>query len=275
VRIEKKLDFGEVQGLRVGYAPIGKPLISVIFYYVDGLLIDTGAYNTRASLKRFIQANPVNQVALTHYHEDHAGNASFLEKSLAIPVYGHPETASFLKSHVALKPYEHYMFGRLEKANITHLPEVIETEKYSFHPVHTPGHSIDHVIYHEPNEGWVFSGDLFLGANIKFFRKDEDILQTINSLEKTIALDFDSLFCGHNPKMDDPKFYLSAKLEQLLLLMDEVKQLTKLGLPEREILKTLRAGKEVNLASLITLGDVSYKNMIISAIDATRIKTKV
>jgi len=179
VRIEKKLSFDDVQGIRVGYAPIGKPLISVIFYYIDGLLIDTVSYNTRPSLQRFILTNPMDQLALTHYHEDHAGNADFLEKKLSVPVYGHP--------------------------------------------VHTPGHSIDHVIYHDRDQGWVFSVDLFLGANIKFFRKDEDILQTINSLEKTITLDFDRLFCGHNPKMDDPKSYLGAKLEQLLLLMDEVK----------------------------------------------------
>ena len=33
------------------------------------------------------------------------------------------------------------MFGRLEKANITPLPEVIETEKYKLYPVHTPEHS--------------------------------------------------------------------------------------------------------------------------------------
>jgi len=268
VRIEEKLDFGNVVGMRVGYAPIGKPLISVIFYHIDGLLIDTGAYNTRPSLQRFVQTNRINQVALTHYHEDHAGNAGFLEKTLSIPVYGHPATVSALKSNVSLKPYEYYMFGRLEKANITPLPEVIETEKYKLHPIHTPGHSKDHVIYHERNEGWVFSGDLFLGAKIRFFRKDEDILSTIRSLQKTIALDFDFLFCGHNPKMNQPKTYLEAKLDQLLRLMHEVESLINEGVTDKEILRRLSKGKEVILAGMITLGDVSYKHMITSAIAA-------
>jgi len=270
VRIEEKLDFGNVTGMRVGYAPLGKPLISVIFYYIDGLLIDTGAYNTRPSLQKFIQYNHVNQVALTHYHEDHAGNAGFLEKTLAVPVYGHSATVLALQKNVALKPYEYYMFGRLEKANITPLPKVIETDKYQFYPVHTPGHSIDHVIYHERNEGWVFSGDLFLGSRIKFFRKDEDIVQTIDSLKKTIDLDFDSLFCGHNPKMNQPKSHLGAKLEQLLLLMNEVEKSIYEGLVDKEILRRLRKGKEAHLAGIITLGDVSYKNMITSAIGAIR-----
>ncbi len=270
MRIEEKLDFGNVVGMRVGYAPIGKPLISVIFYYVDGLLIDTGAYNTRASVQRFIQSNHINQVALTHYHEDHAGNAGFLEKKLNVPVYGHLDTVAALKKNVYLKPYEYYMFGRLEKANITPLPNVIETDKFKLFPVHTPGHSKDHVIYHERNEGWVFSGDLFLGSRIKFFRKDENILLTIRSLQKTIALDFDYLFCGHNPKMSQPKKYLNAKLEQLLLLMDEVNKLFNQGLSDKEILRKLSKGNEVHLAGLITLGDVSYRHMVASAIAALR-----
>ncbi len=167
------------------------------------------------------------------------------------------------------------MFGRLEKAKITPLPKTIETDKYKLYPVHTPGHSKDHVIYHEKNEGWVFSGDLFLGSKMKFFRKDEDILQTIGSLQKVISLDFDSLFCGHNPKMSQPKTYLCSKLEQLLLLMDETKKLINKGLADKEIIRRLRKGKEVYPAILFTLGDVSYKHMISSAIYALRKNSNV
>jgi len=270
LRIEKKLDFGQVVGMRVGYAPIGKPFMSVIFYYLDGLLIDTGAYNTRASLQHFVQTHQVNQVTLTHYHEDHAGNAGFLEKTLSVPVYGHCETVAALRQNVPLNPYEYYLFGRLEKANITPLPRVIETDKYTLHPLHTPGHSKDHVIYHEQNQGWVFSGDLFLGSRIKFFRKDENIVQTIQSLRQTIALDFDKLFCGHNPKTSQPKSYLNAKLEQLVSLMDEVKHLIDAGVSDRQIIKQLCKGKEAYIAVAITLGNVSYRYMITSAIKAIR-----
>ncbi len=78
-----------MKGQKVGFSPIGKPLISVILYYVDGLLIDTGAYNTRVSLDRFIRQNPIEQVTLTLYHEDHAGNAGYLAQKLKISVDGH------------------------------------------------------------------------------------------------------------------------------------------------------------------------------------------
>ncbi len=34
--------FGEVEGIRLGYGPIGPPLMSVFMYVVDSLVIDTG-----------------------------------------------------------------------------------------------------------------------------------------------------------------------------------------------------------------------------------------
>ncbi len=63
-------------------------------------------------------------------------------------------------------------------------------KKYKLHPIHTTSHSSDHIIYHEIEQGWVFSGELFLSRKIKFFRQDEDIALTINSLKKLISLDF-------------------------------------------------------------------------------------
>ncbi len=266
MRIENALDFGVVKGLQVGYAPIGKPLVSVIFYYLDGLLIDTGAYNTRESLKRFINQNPIDQAILTHYHEDHAGNAGYLAKQLSIPIYGHKLTAIKLQKNLRLKPYEYYMFGRLEKADITRLPTQITTNQYRLQPIHTPGHSDDHMIYHERDHGWVFSGDLFLGSKIKFFRQDEDITLTIMSLQKLLRLDFDTLFCGHNPKINNPKRFIEEKLEQMLSLVSAVKYLVKSGMSNKAIIRNVSKGNEVHLAGLITLGDVSYKNMVRSAL---------
>ena len=34
--------FGEVEAIRLGYGPIGRPFMSVYLYILDGLVIDTG-----------------------------------------------------------------------------------------------------------------------------------------------------------------------------------------------------------------------------------------
>lgn len=267
MRIEQKLDFGPVTGLRMGHAPIGKPLMSVICYQLDNVLIDTGAKNARLSLLRMVDIPAVEKVYLTHYHEDHAGNAAYLKKEHGLPIFGHTLTQAALSSRTKLKPYERYMWGDLEPTDISSLEDSFASERYRFRVFHTPGHSHDHVVFLEPDQGWLFSGDMYLGTRIKYFRKDEDILQTIESLKFLTTLEFDRLFCGHNPKMQQAKIYLQRKVNHLEDIYDDVKKLKFRGWPPKKIINKLIKSKESWLAKAITCGDVSYRNMLVSAIN--------
>ena len=64
---------------------VGKTLASLFgtaipyhLYFVDGLLVDTGPRSLRREIAPFLQTLPIEQVALTHIHEDHCGLASDL-----------------------------------------------------------------------------------------------------------------------------------------------------------------------------------------------------
>ncbi len=57
MRVEQILNFGKVKRIKVGYAPTGKPIISVIVYYIDGLLIDS-----------IINRTPINFSFKLSYH---------------------------------------------------------------------------------------------------------------------------------------------------------------------------------------------------------------
>jgi glyoxylase-like metal-dependent hydrolase (beta-lactamase superfamily II) len=266
--IEERLDFDEVCGIKVGDSIFGHRLMTVIYYHIDDILIDTGPYCARKAIKNYIEQHNIARAVLTHYHEDHAGNAGLL-LSNGITVLGHEKTATKLKNKIRLKPYEHILFGKLEPAEIDLLPDVVSTKHYDLFPVHTPGHSLDHTVYHEPNRGWLFSGDQFLGRKIKYWRKDEDMHSTLQSLERVLKLDFDSLFCGHNPKLKNPKRHLESKRQQLLDLVGKVNQLSERGLSKKEILNELVKGREKRVAKWLTLGDASYKNMIEAAMDVS------
>jgi glyoxylase-like metal-dependent hydrolase (beta-lactamase superfamily II) len=265
---EEILNFGEVRGVKVGGSIFGRPLMTVIFYHIDDMLIDTGPYCARRAIKNYIEQHNIGRAVLTHYHEDHAGNAGFL-LSNGVTVFGHEKTATKLKNKILLKPYEHILFGKLEPAKIELLPDVVSTKHYDLIPIPTPGHSLDHTVYHEPNQGWLFSGDLFLGQKIKYWRKDEDMHSTLQSLDRVLKLNFDSLFCGHNPKFKNPKRFLESKKQQLLDLVDKVNQLSALGLGKQEIINELIKGKEKRIAKWLTLGDASYKNMVEAAMDVS------
>ena len=64
---KERLDFGQVQGVRVGGAAFGKPLMTVIFYYVDNILIDTGSFHTRPIINEFCDSAKISKILLTHY----------------------------------------------------------------------------------------------------------------------------------------------------------------------------------------------------------------
>lgn len=257
-----------VTGIRVGGSLIGKPLMTMIFYYLDKHLIDTASYRTRRLVDRFCDEHIVKKILLTHYHEDHSGNAGFLQKKLNIPVMGHANTADHLSRPIALKPYEHFIFGKVETARITPAPKHILLDQYQLTPIFTPGHSNDHTVYIEENRGWLFSGDLFLGPKIKYWRQDEKINDTIQSIKTVLGYEFDTIFCGHNPQFSSGKKLLKSKLDQLQSLVDEVLDLKHKGLKDKEICRTMTQGRESHLTKLITIGDVSYRNMIVAAITA-------
>lgn len=264
--ISQTLNFGPVTGFRVGAAPVGKPLMSVICYRVDDVLIDTGPGNARKLVENAVAPKSLQAIYLTHYHEDHAGNAAYLNAKFAIPVNGHELTAQTLSQTVKLKPYEKYMWGGLDRVSIAPLAERFCTSNYEFQVVHTPGHSHDHVVFLESDQGWLFSGDMYLGARIKYFRADEDIYQTVASLKLIASLDFDTLFCGHNPQLVEPRKAIQRKIDHLENIIGSVHQLRAKGMSRDEIVREALKGRESWLVKLITLGDVSYRNMILSVL---------
>lgn len=66
--------------------------MSVYSFFVDGLLIDTGSNSLAQEFQSFFKELPMEQIALTHSHEDHAGNAAWLQQQMDIPIYLHRES---------------------------------------------------------------------------------------------------------------------------------------------------------------------------------------
>jgi glyoxylase-like metal-dependent hydrolase (beta-lactamase superfamily II) len=132
-------------------------------------------------------------------------------------------------------------------------------------PVYTPGHSIDHNSYLIKNEGVLFSGDLYLGDRIKYFRSDENIGAQIDSLKKVLSYDFEVLLCGHSPKRKNGKQRIQRKLDFLQNLYGNIVSLWEKGLPEKQIFTSLNL-KENYIAKTICFGDVSLFNGVKSAI---------
>ena len=265
----KKTVFEKVEAIQLGYGPIGPPLMTVFMYIVDGLVIDTGQRNMQKEVVELLKQKKLTRILLTHHHEDHSGNAAALGVGHHIPVNAPPLAVEKMRAGFKILPYQRYVWGKAETLSVTPFASTIETDCFKFKPVHTPGHSKDHTVYLEEEKGWLFSGDLYLADRIKYFRSDENLKDQITSLKKVVEFDFEVLFCAHNPCLKDGKSRLKNKLQFLEEFYGQVERLRHNGLSEKEIVKKLDPKKD-RLVRLITMGNISFANMVRSALHGSR-----
>ena len=264
MKIVEEKRFGAVRAIKLGFGPLGPPLMCVHLFYLDGLVIDSGQRHMQKAVLELLSGSTVAKILLTHHHEDHSGNAAAISKSHNAPVFGHPVTAEKMKRRFPIKPYQRYVWGHSESAEVSPLPKIIESDGYTLVPVHCPGHSRDHIAYLEPNHGWLFSGDLFLGERIKFFRSDEVFQDQIVSIKNILAHDFEALFCAHNPCAYGGKSRLRNKLQFLEELYGDVQQMKAAGHSAKAAIRRLDH-KNDRIVKWFTMGNVSFANMVRSA----------
>ncbi|MDA8404555.1 MAG: MBL fold metallo-hydrolase, partial [Desulfobacteraceae bacterium] len=176
--------FGDVLAFRLGWSPVGRPMMTVNCYIAGGVLIDTGQPHMRDAVLPLVEDHHVTAVLLTHHHEDHSGNAAAIKEKYHLPVMGHSLTVAKMQRPYPILPYQHLMWGATKPLEMDPLDGVLEINHLQFTAIHTPGHSKDHTVFLESKHGWLFSGDIYLGDQIKYFRADEKIDDQIVSLKK-------------------------------------------------------------------------------------------
>lgn len=269
MKIRKVHDFGRVEALEVGWSPVGRPIMTAFCYRVGPVMVDTGFRHMEREVITWAGEGRPEMVLLTHHHEDHSGNGAALRQGFNLPVYAHPETVKAVRAGFRIRPYQHLIWGRCRPFEAFPVTGEIDVGRWRFIPVHTPGHSPDHTVYWVPEEGWLFSGDLYLGDRIKFFRADERIDQQILSLRRVLELEFEALWCGHRPRPGQGKRHLAAKLSFLEDLYGNVANLWNKGCSRREIMTDLGLREDWTVRCL-TLGNASMRNLVDSVIASSR-----
>ncbi|WP_022664157.1 MBL fold metallo-hydrolase [Desulfospira joergensenii] len=265
MRLFKTDTFDQIQAYELGWSLIGSPLMTVYCYVFDDVMMDTAQSHMQEEALEIASHHNIRRIYLTHYHEDHSGNAHAIKQTLDTEVYGHKITMEKMKAQCKILPYQKYMWGKAAPVNIKPVPKKIETALGEMIPVHTPGHSKDHLSYLIKDKGILFSGDLYLGTQIKYFRSDENIGDQLESLKKILSLDFQMLLCSHAPKREQGKERIKRKLDFLQNFYGNIILLWEKGIPEKQIFTSLQL-KEDYFAKFICCGDVSMFNGVRSVI---------
>ncbi|MDR5694262.1 MAG: MBL fold metallo-hydrolase [Armatimonadota bacterium] len=260
-------DQGEVIAVRMARAVLGRPLYFCYAFLVNGLLIDTGLSHVCGAFQRFLRKYHVEQVVITHHHEDHSGNA-WVANALGFLPYAHPRCVEILATGFPLQLYRHLIWGPVRPARCQPIPAKIQAGRYSFQVLHAPGHSEDMVVLLEQERGWLFSSDLFLSRRLLYLQPEEDIYQLMASLDHVLRYGFTTVFCSHRGRLDQGKEALQAKLDHLRELEAAVKDLRARGWDEEAITRRL-LGRE-GWMTWLTGGHFSKRNLIRAFLRSTR-----
>lgn len=266
MKITETSKYEEVQLYRFAYHPFAKPQLGVYLYYVDDLLIDTGQTRMSQEILKTIGSLKVQQIFVTHYHEDHSGNIALLQKHFDCPVYSSSLCAEMMKNPPPICFAQKMTWGtRPAYFDLQANDTAIHTPNFHFQIIPIPGHAQDMVALYEPHKRWLFSADLYINSYISYFLREESIQQQIESLKRVLALDFDTLFCSHNPQFKSGKNKLAEKLNFLEKFYEQVAQVYHQGLNARQIMRRLNLNEKWSVRFLSS-GDLSKLNMVQSVI---------
>ncbi|HEX9690889.1 MAG TPA: MBL fold metallo-hydrolase [Gemmatimonadales bacterium] len=254
------LEHQGIEGLRVGRFDLGISA-ACILYRVGSTVIDTGPPNQWRVVRRFLRERRVARVLITHHHEDHAGNGARCLAELGARVYLPEAGLRPAMDGFPLRAYQRVLWGAPRRFEPEPVPRQTDAgDGVRLRAIPAPGHSPDMTCYLEPERGWLFAGDLYIASKPRFMRADETVDDQIASLRSVLALDFATVFCAHRGVVVEGRRAIEAKLDYLVSLRDQVRDLHDRGHSIARITRTL-LGRETAM-SLLTMYHFSKRNLV-------------
>jgi glyoxylase-like metal-dependent hydrolase (beta-lactamase superfamily II) len=243
------------QGIVAGY--------EVSAYLVRGVLIDTGFHHVRRELVSAVEAIAPRGVIVTHWHEDHAGNAPVLAER-GIAMHMHERCESTLRARPSIRAYRHLVWGATP-------PFTAPLRSFDPAPLQVlslPGHSADHLAVWDAERRILISGDLFLGVKVRVAHASESPRTLLSSLRTAVALMPRLLLDAHRGPVPDGAEKLRAKADWLEETLGEIDRRAARGLSEHAITRAVLGREEgVGLASF---GEYSKRAFVRAALRDSR-----
>jgi glyoxylase-like metal-dependent hydrolase (beta-lactamase superfamily II) len=250
----QRLALSNWQGRAAGY--------EVSAYVMRDVLVDTGFPRVRRELVSAVRTLAPRGAIVTHWHEDHSGNAPALA-DLGIPIVMHPSCEATLRERPHVAFYRWSIWGRpqrLTAAVTTFDPAPLEI-------IATPGHTRDHQVVWDAERGIVASGDLFLGVKVRVAHEHESPSTLVASLRKVLALEPRLLLDAHRGVVENPAMVLRAKIAWMEETMGEIRRLAETGANAREIRRRVLGGE--SLVGWVSFGEYSKISLVNAVLGET------
>ncbi len=216
-----------VNGVKMGIGTISfqNVKLKVYCFFIDGVLIDTGAKSLEKLFKPFFKQLTIDQVVLTHFHEDHTGGAAFLQEDLQLPLFMNDIMIEYCMKKADYPIYRQLFWGKRRPFRAEPIGEIFHSPNATWRVIKTPGHAIDHLAFLNDETGQLFTGDLYCQRRTKVVLREENIPVIIESLTKILTYDFEDVFCSHAGYLNNGRTDLKNKLDYLLELQGRILKL--------------------------------------------------
>ena len=245
------------RGRAVGY--------EVSAYLLNGVLVDTGFPGVAAEMAAAVRSFAPRGAVVTHWHEDHAGNAPPLAE-VGLPIHMHPDGEAVLRERPRIRFYRRIVWGR----NPPLMTPLRAFDPSPLQVIATPGHTADHIAVWDAERRIIASGDMFLGVKVRIAHPHESQTQLLNSLRTVMALEPRLLLDAHRGVVRNPAAMLAAKIAWMEETIGKITALATEGRSEREI-QRLVLGREpfVGWVSRGEYSKLSYVRSVLREVGAT------
>jgi glyoxylase-like metal-dependent hydrolase (beta-lactamase superfamily II) len=213
--------------------------LNVHCFALDGVLIDTGAKSLEKEFQPFLKELDIDQVVITHFHEDHTGCAAFVQKELHLPVFMNEIKIDYCKKKADYPKYRKIFWGKREPFEAKVIRNIFTSRNAAWDVIDTPGHAIDHLAFLNRETGQLFTGDLYCQERTKVVLREENVPKIIESLKKVLTYEFKDVFCCHAGYLENGRVALQNKLNYLLELQGKIITLHEKGLVANDISRRL------------------------------------
>ena len=170
------------------------------------------------------RAGTVDQILITHRHEDHVGGAARLAAATGAPVRA---------------------FGSADAGGASVQPiaegEVVEVGRAALRTLHCPGHASDHLCWVLEGTASLFAGDNVLGEGTAVIAPpDGDMRAYLESLKRLERLHVDRIYPGHFRPLDGGNEVIRGYLEHR-------------AQRERQVLDAVAAGRGTTAAMVAAI----------------------
>jgi glyoxylase-like metal-dependent hydrolase (beta-lactamase superfamily II) len=167
----------------------------------EALVIDPGPDITRHvdALIRHARGRQlrITAIAMTHGHPDHAPAAEPLARASGATIYAHPASSV---PHDRELPLE----GELRVADL------------ALRVMDAPGHTFDHVVFYEPLERALFTGDVIVGEGTVVIAPPSGAMRPYQRTLQRLADEYGDaahIYGGHGPRVDGARAKITEYIE--------------------------------------------------------------